>query len=417
LLPLSRALEWEWGERWPELVQAHGQLQLLGFAGLFVAGMAFRLMPRFSGRPLAYPAAVVPVCALMGGGVTLRALATFLGNDVAHAIAFLLSATMILGGAIAFAAIVLRTLLHRASKAEATAWFFVLGAVALAGAASLQLWLTVVAIDDGARLLPPAENNALLSLELYGVLLMFIGGVATRAVATLAGRQRSQIAARVAAICLAGGAAAYALLAYLGESRQLTTSMTRAMDAALLLVAMSLLLIVWASGIFHPRANRVAPASQEQFWFVRAACAWLVASSLLLGWYAAVAFVEKEPLDQFEVDAVRHMMTVGVVTMMIMGVAMLVVPEFAGRRLQHPREGWVVRSMFVCINAAAALRVWPAMEGLGWLSSTRYWPMAVAGVLALATIAAFAWMFTQSYMEQRRPGWALPQQGPAPDRG
>jgi len=35
----------------PELVQAHGSLQLLGWAGLFVAGMAQRLVPRLAGRP------------------------------------------------------------------------------------------------------------------------------------------------------------------------------------------------------------------------------------------------------------------------------------------------------------------------------------------------------------------------------
>ena len=36
LLPLARTLDWGWGAstRWSELVQVHGQLQLVGFAGL-----------------------------------------------------------------------------------------------------------------------------------------------------------------------------------------------------------------------------------------------------------------------------------------------------------------------------------------------------------------------------------------------
>ena len=55
LLPLARTLDWNWGSRsgGPSLVQVHGQLQLIGFGGLFVMGMALRLMPRVSGRPLA----------------------------------------------------------------------------------------------------------------------------------------------------------------------------------------------------------------------------------------------------------------------------------------------------------------------------------------------------------------------------
>jgi hypothetical protein len=88
--------------------------------------------------------------------------------------------------------------------------------------------------------------------------------------------------------------------------------------------------------------------------------------------------------------------------------AMLVVPEFAGRRLQHTSEGPLIWTIFASLNAAAALRVWPALEGIGWLETTRYWPMATAGALALAAIALFAAMFFQSVVEQRKPGWASP---------
>ena len=36
-------------DRVPWLIQAHGWVQLQGWAGLFVAGMAVRLIPRFAG--------------------------------------------------------------------------------------------------------------------------------------------------------------------------------------------------------------------------------------------------------------------------------------------------------------------------------------------------------------------------------
>src|SRR5688572_587402 len=39
-------------ERTAELIQAHGQAQLLGFAGLYVIGMSLRLLPRFTGGSL-----------------------------------------------------------------------------------------------------------------------------------------------------------------------------------------------------------------------------------------------------------------------------------------------------------------------------------------------------------------------------
>ncbi|KAA0224226.1 hypothetical protein EDM76_13210, partial [bacterium] len=49
-LSLSGTISWG-EERLPQMTQAHGWAQLQGWAGLFVAGMALRLMPRFAGRP------------------------------------------------------------------------------------------------------------------------------------------------------------------------------------------------------------------------------------------------------------------------------------------------------------------------------------------------------------------------------
>lgn len=408
LLPVARALEWDWGTRWQELVQVHGQLQLFGFVGLFIIGMALRMMPRFSGRPLAYAGSTGAIVVLIGVGVVARAMAPLIEHEAFHAALFLGGAVLVVAGALSFAASVIRTLVHPASRAEATGWFFVFGAIGLAAASIANVVLSVRALDDGARLLPAAENNALVSLLMYGVILMFVGGVAIRAVASLTGRERSQMVARIAAILLAAGAALYACATFAGALGDPSPMLYRLADAAFIVIGGGTLLIVWATGIFHPRANRVAAASQVQFWFVRAACAWLAAASALLCWYAANGLSDGRPINQFELDAVRHMTTVGGVVMMIMGMALLVVPEFAGRRLQHPHEHPLLWSMFAAVNAAAVLRAWPSLEGIGWLSSTRYWPMAAAGALALAAVSAFAFMFFQSRTEQRHPGWALP---------
>jgi len=46
------------------------------------------------------------------------------------------------------------------------------------------------------------------------------------------------------------------------------------------------------------------------------------------------AFANGRGAGPFAMDAARHMLAIGVVSMMIVGMAMLIVPEFAGRRLQ-----------------------------------------------------------------------------------
>jgi len=55
VLTLTLALNLSIGPRWSALAQAHGHLQLYGWAGLFVLVVAFHFLPRLRGTPLALP--------------------------------------------------------------------------------------------------------------------------------------------------------------------------------------------------------------------------------------------------------------------------------------------------------------------------------------------------------------------------
>ena len=409
LLPLAQTLKWDWGLRWQGLMHAHGQLQLMGFAGLFVMGMSFRVAPRFTGRALPFPLLVRAVMPLVAASLVLRAFAEPAGDGMPRNATLVASALLLLAGAAAFAAIILRLLVHPASRAQSAGWFLVLGAVAYVGGAIINAMQVIDVVRDGLPFVPLAREQSQVVVQYFGFLLLFLGGITTRAIPTFTGRPRADRAGRVTALALAAGVAtvgvAGVVTSYAELSRHAAGVEMRIEDAGMLLIAAALASIAWLSGVFHPRANRVAAASQLPFLFVRAAMAWLVIGALMLGWYAARAFVHGEAVDTFEMDAVRHSLTVGVTTMMIVGFGMMIVPEFAGRRLQHPREGWLVIAMLASLNVATALRVWPAIEGLNWLAMTRYWPMAAAGALAEAAVVVYALMFVQSYFEQRAPGW------------
>ncbi|HYM16591.1 MAG TPA: NnrS family protein [Dehalococcoidia bacterium] len=412
LLPLAQALSWDWGNSWDALVQVHGQLQLEGFAGLFVMGMALRLMPRFSGVPLAFPALATAAMPLIAASLVLRALAQPAADGVPRDAALFASAALLLAGASAFAAVVLRMLARPTSKADATGWFFVLGALSAVAAAALNAWLVLDMARNSTPLASLGRQPALIFLQLYGVVLTFVGGVSTRAVPTFTGRPRAPRLGRATAALLTTGVVVY-VVASLRASYAYSRTAARAEDAGLLLVAAALLAVVWMTGVFHPRANRVGAATRYQFQLVRAALGWLAFASLLTVWYAVRALRDGVLVDSFEMDAIRHALTVGVLTMIILGMGMMILPEFAGRRIQHPRESWVAVVILVALNAAAVLRIWPAIEGLNWLSSSRYWPMAAAGVLAASSVVVFAAMFVQSVIEQRTPGWGATPALPA----
>lgn len=405
LLPIARLLEWEWGLRWSALAQAHGQLQLLGFGGLFIAGMALRLMPRFSGGALAFTPLIRCIIPLVAGSLVLRTIAQPSEAGVWRDALLAISAVALIGGAFAFAAVTWGTLVRRNSTAEATGYFFCAGALAFVLAALLNAWIIYDMIRDDAELAVASYQLPLLIIEQFGVTLMFITGVALRAVPVFTGRPRPDAPARITALTLAAGLSMFAAASLYAAIETRTATSARIGDAGLLLTAAAFVSVVWYTGVFHPRANRVALASQAPFWFVRSAFAWMFIAALLIAWYATRGFIDGEMPDMFALDALRHVLAIGVLTMMICGMGMLIVPEFAGRRLQHPNERALILAMVLALNASTALRVWPALEGLDWLGRTHYWPIALSATLAEITIIVFAFMFAQSWWEQRRPGW------------
>src|SRR6185295_3033438 len=72
LLPVAFRLPVEL--RWLPLVQVHGQVQTLGFAGLFIFAVGTILFPRFLGVPSWNAGRAARGGLLLAAGVTLRAL-------------------------------------------------------------------------------------------------------------------------------------------------------------------------------------------------------------------------------------------------------------------------------------------------------------------------------------------------------
>lgn len=410
LVSLARALEWGWGsgERYPAFVQAHGQLQLVGFVGLFVMAMVLRLSPRIAGRALAFRWAAGWLLASVSLNLVLRAVAEPAADSSVRDVALVGSAVLLLAGAAAFGAIIAGTNAGRGAQPSVTSTFFLLGATAYVVAAVLNALQVYETVRDSLASAPASKQVAVVFTQQYGFALMFIGGVASRAIPTLSGHRRRDPIALASAALLAAGAALFASASLWAAYRAGSETTARVEDGGLILTAVAFVLLAAASGALEPGPNRVAAASQTQFWFVRAAMAWLLIAAMLTLWYGVRAFIDASYVDAFELDAIRHTLAIGVLTMMIIGVGMLIVPEFAGRRLQHPNERVLVLTMLISLNVAVALRIWPAIEGIDWLAETRFWPIAAAGALAEGVVTLFGLMFLQSYLEQRHPGWARP---------
>lgn len=401
LVPLSIVLDWGWSTRATPWVQAHGQVQALGWVGLFILGMAYRLMPRFSGRPLRFPFAVWLSWATLVASLVLRIAFSHAEGGALRDGALLASGALGVGSAAAFALVVVTTLAHPHSRAGATASFFLLGAAALLAQALLSLALLSLMVQRGESALRPAESAAFLHVQFYGFIVMFLLGVALRAVPTFSGLPRPERSAKALALALAVAVGVFAFAALWRAFDARSDALDRVAGAAAAALGPVLLAGVWLSGIVRPAANRLRPASQPQIWFVRSAFVWLALGGALAGYYGVRSAMEATPIDYYGADALRHVIGLGVASPMIVGMAILVLPEFAVRRIQGQRESALPLVILALLNLATAVRVGTALATPYWLSPDRYWPMAVAGGLGWVAVSLFAFLFVRNLLQKQ----------------
>ena len=401
VVPLSIVLDWGWGGRYTPLIQAHGQVQVLGWIGLFIMGMAYRLMPRFSGRPLQFRGLVWASWVALLAALVLRLTAQPAGEGLWQRSALVASGALVVVAAGAFALIVLATLLHRNSRAGATAYFFVLGAIAFLAQAGMSLALLVLMAQRGQETVRPLEAAGLLHLQFYGFIVMFILGVASRAVPTFSGLPRPELQAKALALALAVVVVAFVVAALWVAAGARDAALYRLEGGAFAALGPLFLAAAYIVGIFRPAANRLGAASRQHIWFIRSAFGWLLIAGGLAAYYGVRAAAGGTPISPYGIDALRHTVGVGVASSMIVGMAMLVLPEFAIRRMRHPSERALPLAILALLNGATALRVAAAVATPQWLSPDRYWPMAVGGAMAWGAIVLFSVLFIWSLLQKR----------------
>ncbi len=367
-----------------EFIHAHGQVQILGFAGLYIMGMSLRLLPRFSGSQVAYPALLSGIAIVIAGSLVLRAIVQpFLTGEANHAAA-IISAVGILAAATAYMAVVLSTAVVAKRSGDPAVLAFLAGSMFLVLSSILAAFMAV-AQPDGAYF----ETQALLHLQLFGFVVSFLIGVILRAVPTMVGQARPSdgtvgmlVGVQTVTVLLV---AAWLLVLAAGDA----DGMNEAASLAYALSGVVLVAISLASGALTSLRSRLRPASQPHLWLVRSAAFWLLIAGAMAIFFGIRALVEGEAPAMLELDAVRHTLGVGVITMLIVGMSLLIVPEFAAQR-QRSNQSYLAAMMFAFLNLATVLRVLPSVGATWFGTSERSLMMGGAGILAQAAMIVFA---------------------------
>ena len=386
VLPLSATGILPWEERVPRLVQAHGCAQLQGWAGLFVAGMGIRLLPRFAGRKPVSHRVTLPILALLLSSITFRTVAQpFVGGDIG---AVLLVAAAVAGGLGTLAVAAVHTVTLARGRKPPDPW----RDFARAGAAWWAAWAVfiVAAAIRGAgngRYTPVQLDDTLTWIVMFGAIGNFIWAVQSRAVPVFFDRKtpsRRQAAVPFALLNLGTLAIAASLLPISTSGSQ------RLMGAGLATAGVALAWLAPLAGAVRGQAHRLRPRARAASRYVLAANHFAMLAGVLLVWAGLHSLISGDFEAPGARDAARHAIGLGLITLLIVGMAQLVAPVFALERAEARSPGIEDHLGWWALLAGASLRVVAGLLYDRVSYDTRMHLAAIAGGLAWVGLAMFA---------------------------
>ena len=379
VLTLTLALNLSIGPWWSALAQAHGHLQLYGWAGLFVLGVAFHFLPRLRGTPLALPRFVPWIIGFQVTGLVLRAISQPLLVAIGTSI---FGALLIVSGILECMALVGAVLLLGittwrgpslvTSPAVLGVLPFFAGAFSMLAVASVVNLVNMVQASTAAGFIGGASDDLNVTLGLFGFLVPVALAMSAQSLPLYAGLEAFP---RRLLWPLAGSYFLGLLLTGIGS--QLAPSSEMVEGLGMLLMGMVLLVFI---GIFlrmmrmrgrlPQKVARLAPSPEaaahtyqrkirtERYSYgpfvalVASAYLWAILGGVLLVTDGLAMLFGAVPV--FASDAIRHSLAVGFITLLICGIAPRMLPGFSGGSIASPI---LVNATLWLGNTAALLRV------------------------------------------------------------
>jgi NnrS protein/Domain of Unknown function (DUF542) len=387
--------------------QIHGHTQVLGFATLFLMGIAYHALPRILGvgSPASRRSARSTFW-LMFAGVLLRNLGQPFGLQAFGRFASLLSGACELAAGALFTRFVV-SLLARAragkySRTDPLLLFVAAGtgafALAIGLAAAQGIWLA----GHLDTVLPASLTESFYFAALYGFLLAWIYGFGHRVVALFLGVGAPTRGTTAATLATHVFGVTLALISWVPAVPDRLALGLR--DTGLSLVAISALLYLGGNGFLWRRTQ--AP-------MLRTPGAPTVAIRMAFGFLGLWAVLELAAVvlsrwtripaqNLWWADAARHVFTIGFLTLLIVGMSFRILPVFSGKTLWSPRLAHITYGLIVLGVALRLLQYPAAFEPLFYRIGSF---MGVFVVLALVLFLVNL-VRTMRGSSQRRPAAA-----------
>lgn len=386
-------------------VNAHGHAQIFGWVGLFIMGFAYQAFPRMWGTRLVGPHLAVTAFVIMIISLVLSTI----GTATAETWSFAVSA-VVFGGVLQIVAVVifagqLLVTFRRSDEPMSPAmgfifmalfWFLIMSV--------MNLWHTVALMQAETREALLAQiatyQAALRDLQIHGLALCMILGVSMRFFPGMFGLAKTSAVRGWWALSLIQVAIVVEVALLIGSQLAGSYALAGALVVPWLMLATGVALVVVPWKLWRPM-----PQWSRSDKFVRIAYLWLGISLVMLLMVPVYMVLRDMTFSHAYYGAMRHAITVGFISMMIMGVAAKVVPVLSGIDARQLSALWVP---FILVNAGCALRVsmqvltdWHdvgfsiiAVSGMMEVTGLAWWGIGLAAIMwrgkrrALPTIAA-----------------------------
>jgi hypothetical protein len=239
----------------------------------------------------------------------------------------------------------------------------------------------------------------LVLLQFFGFHLMFILGVGVRSFPIFFAMPRlTARAVRVPFALTQFGLVTASVAGVLASSTAVRLDPLQ--NAGMITLAAGIVWVAARTGWWRP-PTRIRPASRPFALTLQPALAWLTIACALIVFGSLLALVRGTLPPWNELDAVRHIIAVGVVLTTIVAMAQLVLPEFASERFTGRQGAWRGIALGALLSVATLLRVGGRFLAGELPPDVINWAIATSGVIALSVIVIFAFLFARGVRHHR----------------
>jgi hypothetical protein len=343
-------------------VNAHGHAQIFGWVGLFVMGFAYQAFPRFKHSELAHPRLAVASLVLLLIGLVARSIAQPLAAEYPSLAGIAAGGSVLEVAAIGLFLGLIGHMLLTSGKGLAFYDYYIVAALGWfllqAVYEGVYLSATLTASGEALTQLVATWQAPLRDIQIHGFALLMILGVSQRAFHHFYGLPQPPERLSLWLLPVFN-------LAVIGEVAGLVLMRTSGHAWAALWYA-SVIVLAASTGalVASWRIYSQTEDSDRSLKFLRTAYVWLFLSLLMLvllpAYQSALACLAPSSVaaemgfSHAYYGAARHAITVGFVSLMIVGVAAKVVPTLNGVDGRRLSGLW---APFLLINAGCLLRV------------------------------------------------------------